>query len=160
MMPELVAVPQSAPVVETTPLEFMCRHAVDPGAAGNVVLAFKVSVLLLAIPVPPLAAGRIPVTPVVSGKPVRFVAVPDDGVPSAPFNRTTAPADPVLTASAVATPVPNPLTPVEIGRPVPLVRTTAEGVPSAGVTKVGDVARTALPVPVVESGPTVTEEAP
>ena len=35
-------------------------------------------------PVPPLATGKVPVTPVVKGKPVRLVAVPDDGVPKAP----------------------------------------------------------------------------
>jgi hypothetical protein len=33
--------------------------------------------------VPPLASGRIPVTPVVSGRPVRFVNTPLTGVPSA-----------------------------------------------------------------------------
>lgn len=33
-------------------------------------------------PVPPLATGSMPVTPVVSGNPVKFVATPDDGVPS------------------------------------------------------------------------------
>ena len=32
--------------------------------------------------VPPFATGRTPVTPVVSGNPVRFVAVPEAGVPS------------------------------------------------------------------------------
>ena len=36
----------------------------------------------LLIPVPPFADGNIPVTPVVKGKPVRLVAVPDVGVPS------------------------------------------------------------------------------
>lgn len=35
-------------------------------------------------PVPPLATGKVPVTPVVRGKPVRLVAVPLDGVPNAP----------------------------------------------------------------------------
>lgn len=34
--------------------------------------------------VPPFAIGRMPVTPVVSGKPTALVSVPDDGVPSAP----------------------------------------------------------------------------
>lgn len=36
----------------------------------------------LVIPVPPLATGRVPVTPVVSGKPVAFVRTPLVGVPS------------------------------------------------------------------------------
>ena len=34
-------------------------------------------------PVPPLATGKVPVTPVVSGRPVALVSVADDGVPSA-----------------------------------------------------------------------------
>ena len=57
-------------------------------------------------------------------------------------------------AKNVATPAPRPLTPVDIGNPVQLVRIPAVGVPKSGVTKVGDVARTTLPVPVV-----VAEEA-
>ena len=77
-----------------------------------------------------------------------MVKVPDDGVPSAPLNKTTAPADPVLTDKAVATPVPKPDTPVEIGKPVPLVNVTLVGVPNTGVTKVGDVANTKAPEPV------------
>jgi hypothetical protein len=35
------------------------------------------------VPVPPLATGSVPVTPVVSGSPVAFVSVADAGVPSA-----------------------------------------------------------------------------
>jgi hypothetical protein len=38
--------------------------------------------------------------------PVRFVATPDDGVPSAPLKVTNAPADPTFTPSAATTPVP------------------------------------------------------
>ena len=38
----------------------------------------------VAVPVPPLATGSKPVTPVVKGKPVRLVAVPLEGVPKAP----------------------------------------------------------------------------
>ena len=38
----------------------------------------------VAVPVPPFATGNRPVTPVVSGRPVKFVAVPLDGVPRAP----------------------------------------------------------------------------
>jgi hypothetical protein len=34
-------------------------------------------------PVPPLATGRVPVTPVVSGSPVALVRTPDAGVPRA-----------------------------------------------------------------------------
>jgi len=80
--------------------------------------------------------------------PVRFVTVPLVGVPSAPLNSTGAPALPVLTAKAVAMPVPRPLTPVLMGRPVALVRTAADGVPRFGVTRVGLLLSTTLVVPV------------
>jgi hypothetical protein len=58
------------------------------------------------IPVPPLATGKVPVTPVVKGNPVRLVAVPLEGVPKAPPLTTNAPAVPVFTPRAVTTPVP------------------------------------------------------
>ena len=51
----------------------------------------------------------MPVTPVVKGKPVALVSVPELGVPNPPPLTTNAPADSVLTASAVATPVPKPV---------------------------------------------------
>jgi hypothetical protein len=51
-------------------------------------------------------------------------------------------------AKKVATFAPNPETPVLIGKPVQLVNVPLAGVPSAGVTKVGDVDPTKLPVPV------------
>jgi hypothetical protein len=72
-----------------------------------------------------------------TGKPVAFVNVPENGVPRAPLNSTTAPADPVLTASAVATPVPSPEIPVATGRPVQLVNVPEDGVPNTGVVSVG-----------------------
>ena len=120
-----------------------------------------------ALLVPPFATGRMPVTPVVSGNPVRFVATPLVGVPSAGVTnvgdvaKTTAPVpvSPVTAAAKfavvgvaknVATPVPNPLTPVAIGNPVAFVSVALVGVPRIGVTKVGEVARaTVLPDPVV-----------
>jgi hypothetical protein len=98
--------------------------------------------------VPPFAVGSVPVTPVVNGKPVRFVAVPLDGVPSTPPLTKGAPEEPTLTARAVATPVPKPDTPVAIGSPVAFVRVALVGVPRIGVTKVGEVANTADPLPV------------
>ena len=52
-------------------------------------------------------------------------------------------------ARKVATPAPRPETPVLMGNPVPFVSVTEDGVPKAGVTKVGEVARTLLPVPVL-----------
>lgn len=106
-------------------------------------------------PVPPFATGRVPVTPVVRGRPVAFVRTTADGVPrfgvvrTGDVERTLFP-DPV----DVVTPVPPlatgsvPVTPVVRGSPVALVRVTAEGVPRFGVTSVGDVASTTLPVPV------------
>jgi hypothetical protein len=51
----------------------------------------------------------VPVTPVVNGRPVTLVNVPLDGVPNAPPLITKAPAEPVFTARAVATPVPRPV---------------------------------------------------
>ena len=110
--------------------------------------------VVVAIPVPPLPTGRVPVTPVVRGSPVQLVSVPDEGVPKTGVTsvgdvaKTRAP-DPVsfVTAAAklalvgvarnVATPVPRPETPVEIGRPVQLVSVPLAGVPRAGVVSVG-----------------------
>ena len=77
---------------------------------------------VVARPEPPLPTGNVPVTPVVSGKPVRLVAVPLDGVPKAPLNNTIAPAEPVFTPRAVATPVPKlvmPVPPFSTGNAVP-----------------------------------------
>jgi hypothetical protein len=51
-------------------------------------------------------------------------------------------------ARKVATPVPRPDTPVAIGRPVAFVKVALVGVPRIGVTRVGEVAKTADPVPV------------
>jgi hypothetical protein len=106
-----------------------------------------------------------PETPVEIGRPVAFVRVAEDGVPSAGVTRVgevakTSEPEPVSSvtavirlalegvARAVATPVPRPEIPVDTGSPVPFVRTTAEGVPRAGVTRVAEVARTTSPVPV------------
>ena len=105
--------------------------------------------------VPPLAIGKVPVTPVVSGKPVKFVANPDAGVPKigvtnvGDVDNTTFPV-PV----DVVTPVPPlvtgkvPDTPEARGKPVAFVNTTALGVPKAGVVKLGEDDNTTLPVPV------------
>jgi predicted metalloprotease with PDZ domain len=75
--------------------------------------------------------GKVPVTPVVKGKPVTLVSVPLEGVPSAPPLTTNAPDDPTFTARAVATLVPRPDTPVDIGKPVALVNVAETGVPRA-----------------------------
>ena len=68
-----------------------------------------------AFPVPPFPAGSVPVTPLLSGRPVAFVSTADDGVPNAGVTsvgevaRTGAP-DPVAvvhTGSADAPPPTN-----------------------------------------------------
>lgn len=117
--------------------------------------------------VPPFAVGSTPVTPVVSGNPVRLVATPLDGVPSAGVTsvgdvaNTKAPVPVSFVTAAirlaldgvarnVAIPVPNPDTPDAIGNPVQLVSVPDVGVPKIGVVKDGDVASaTVLPDPVV-----------
>ena len=99
------------------------------------------------------------------GRPVALVSTTEDGVPKAGVSRvglvanTKAPV-PVSSVIAVrrfaldgvarkvATPAPRPETPVEIGKPDAFVKMADDGVPSAGVTKVGEVANTAGPLPV------------
>jgi len=76
------------------------------------------TVLGVVAPTVPLCAPFV----LIDAVPVRFVTVPELGVPNAPLNSTGAPALPVLTARAVAMPVPRPETPVLMGRPVQLVR--------------------------------------
>lgn len=60
-------------------------------------------------------------------------------IPPAPFRATE---------SAEDTPAPRPDTPVEIGNPIAFESVTEVGVPRIGVTKVGEIANTAAPVPV------------
>lgn len=95
-------------------------------------------------PVPPLATGKVPVTPVVKGNPVQLVKVPEEGVPktgvtSVGLVDNTVLPDPV----EVVTPVPPlatgkvPVTPVVRGSPVQLVKVPEEGVPRTGVVSVG-----------------------
>ncbi|NBS67371.1 hypothetical protein EBT31_00455 [bacterium] len=106
-------------------------------------------------PVPPLATGKVPVTPVVRGKPVALVRVTEEGVPRTGVTsvgllaKTFAPV-PVSSVSAaakfaldgvakkVATLEPRPETPVDTGSPVQLVSVPEAGVPNVGVVKVGD----------------------
>ena len=52
-------------------------------AAVKPVMLLKQVMLALEQFVPPLATGRTPVTPVVSGRPVALVSTPELGVPSA-----------------------------------------------------------------------------
>jgi len=123
------------------------------GVPVNVGLADKTTLVVpvdAVTPVPPLATGSVPVTPVVIGKPVQFVSTPADGVPmfgvvnAGLVDRTLFP-EPV----ELVTPVPPlatgrvPVTPVVIGKPVQFVSTPADGVPMFGVTSTGLV-RSAL----------------
>lgn len=108
----------------------------------------------VAVPVPPLAMGRIPETPVVSARPVALVRVMVGAVPKTkapvPVSSVTQAARLALEGvpKNVAQPVPKPETPVEIGRPVALVKVTLAGMPSTGAIKVGPLLKTARPVPV------------
>ena len=81
------------------------------------VLPPTVAVVVLLIVMPPedvtvvnapLLAVVAPTVPLmlIDAVPVRLVTVPDDGVPTAPPSTTNAPDEPVLTPSAVSTPVP------------------------------------------------------
>jgi len=123
-----------------------------------------------------LVTGRLPVTPVLRGKPVAFVNVALVGVPRMGVTKVgdvANTADPVPVSSVKA---PNRFAelneprevafPTEVTAPVKLafvvtlpavrpeavpvmfVPTNALGVPKAGVTKVGEVANTAAPLPV------------
>ena len=128
-------------------------------------VATPVALSVVNAPVDGVEAPTVPLI-FMDAVPVKFVTTPLLGVPSAGVTRVglvantkePVPVSPV-TADAklaedgvvkkVATPVPKPATPVEIGNPVALVNTPDEGVPSAGVTRVGLVFKTLLPVPVL-----------
>jgi hypothetical protein len=107
-----------------------------------------------------------PLMPVLIGSPVQFVKVPEVGVPNIGVTRVgdvpktfnPVPVLVVIVAAKfallgafrnVAIPVAKPLMPVETGNPVQFVRVPEAGVPSKGVTKLGLVAKTNDPVPVL-----------
>jgi len=158
------------PVVSGRPVKFVATPDVGVPNAGDtsegVVIVGLVDNTSMPVPVavvppvPPLRIGRVPVTPVDSGKPVRFVATPDAGVPSSgaikvgPLARTS---DPVPVE--VVVPVPPfttasvPVMPVDSGKPVRFVATPEVGVPSNGVTSTGLVLRTTEPLPVADVTP-------
>ena len=123
----------------------------------EVVRVVKAPVLAVVAPTVPLM--------LIEAVPVRLVTTPDAGVPRAgvtnvgllantkapvPVSSVTAAARlaELGVAKKVATPEPKPEMPVETGKPVALVKVAEDGVPRAGVTSVGLVARTLLPVPV------------
>ena len=104
----------------------------------------------VAAPVPPLATGRVPVTPVVSGRPVALVSTPEVGVPSRGVTSVGLVESTVLPVPVeVVTPVP----PLTTGRAVPerviaKVPVVVIGLP-ATLKKVGTVAATLVTVPLV-----------
>jgi hypothetical protein len=97
------------------------------------------------VPVPPLATGSVPVTPVVIGKPVQFVRVPEAGVPNTGVVNVGLLDNTLLPLPVdVVTPLPPlatgnvPVVPPSIGRPVQFVRVPEAGVPRTGVIRVGE----------------------
>lgn len=120
---------------------------IEPASIASVTFSAPIVVALPTDVTSPVRFAFVVTVPAVrpAAVPVRLVATPLEGVPSAPLNNTNAPADPVLTANAVATPVPRPETPLEIGNPVQLVSVPLDGVPRAGVTSTGEVSVTTVP---------------
>ena len=112
--------------------------------------------LAFVVTLPAVRPAAVPVMFV----PTRVDGVPRFGVTSVGLVANTKAPEPVSSVTAlrklslegvaknVAIPVPKPDTPVEIGRPVAFVKVTLVGVPRTGVTRVGDVDNTILPVPV------------
>ncbi len=115
--------------------------------------------------VPPLAIGKVPVTPVVNGKPVALVKVNDVGVPKLGvvnigdvkvlFVKVSVPAKvakvPEAAGKVIAVPVPATAGAEIVAVPdVDPAKATevAEATPKVGVTKVGEVANTKVPEPV------------
>lgn len=134
-----------------------------PDPVSSVTAEAKLALEGVAKNVATLAAN--PDIPVLTGNPVQFVRVPEAGVPRVGVTNVGEVAntsDPVPVSSVtaeirlaldgvarkVAIPVPRPDIPVETGRPVQLVNVPLVGVPKRGVTRVGEVANTAAPVPV------------
>ena len=120
---------------------------------------------LVVAPVPPLANGKVPVTPVVNGNPVAFVKVPEAGVPNTGavkvglvkvlFVKVSVPAKvakvPDAAGKVMAVPVPatagaEMVAVPEVAPEKPIL--VAVATPKVGVTKVGLVAKTKAPVPV------------
>ena len=164
------ALPIFTPVVRGKPVALVkvAEAGVPSTGAIRVAPLFRTTLPVpveTVVPVPPLATGRVPATPVLKDRFIQFARLPEAGVPRAGVTRvgllakTKAP-EPVSSETAearfaldgvakkVATPVPRPETPVEMGKPVAFVSVAAEGVPRFGVTRVGLLANTFAPVPV------------
>jgi len=160
----------------TSPVPLAVDAIVWLGHVPVTVTFVPATMLGVDVPVPPLATGSVPVTPVVNGKPVALVNVALVGVPKIGVTKVgdvANTADPVPVSSVkapkrlaelnepreVALPV-EVIAPVKLAFvvtlpavkpeavPVIFVPTNALGVPRAGVTRVGLVAKTNDPVPV------------
>ncbi len=115
-------------------------------------------------PVPPFAIGKVPVTPVVKGNPVALVKTPDAGVPKAGevnvgevnvlLVNVSVPSKvakvPVADGSViVVVPATAGAAKVAVPEVAPAKATlVADAAPKVGVTKVGEVLNTTVPVPV------------
>lgn len=66
------------------PFEVSKLPAVPAATAEIVAPAPTNAPVAVVSPVPPLATGKVPVTPVERGNPVALVSVADEGVPNAP----------------------------------------------------------------------------
>ena len=102
--------PAGAVDAQVVPLEVRTLPDVLGATANGADVPLPSSTLLavsVVAPVPPLATGRVPVTPVVKGRPVALVITPDAGVPNAGVIKvgdvanTNAP-EPVSSLTAVA----------------------------------------------------------
>ena len=85
--PPLVVNPVVPPEIATevtVPDPLAVAFTVWLGQVPDTVTFVPATIAGVAVPVPPLATGSKPVTPVVKGRPVVLVKVPLDGVPSAP----------------------------------------------------------------------------
>ena len=169
------------PVVRGSPVPLVSVTEVGVPRTGvtSVGLVLKTTLpepVLVVTPVPPLATGSVPVTPVVKGRPVTLVITPEAGVPSAgvtsvglvlrtlfpePVDVVT-PVPPLATASVPAT-VTTPVVAVEGVKPVvpKLIEVTAavlgtapqEGAPLVVATRTWPVVPAAVIAIAVEDDP-------
>src|ERR1700722_7896059 len=102
-------------------------------------------------PAEPLAVMGSPLPPVIDAQPVAlpFARIPVGALPVVQSDGAEARAVAVAALPVVFW--------FHVGAPVAFVRLIAEGVPSAGVTRVGEVASTTFPLPVVDTPPNAPE---
>ena len=83
-----------------------------------------VAVTVVNFPVVGVVAPTVPLI-LIEAVPVRFVTVPELGVPNAPLKVTNAPAEPTFTPKAVATPVPVVIVDGATPAPPPIIKALA-----------------------------------